>query len=88
MEGATGWEEFWKITFPMLMPITLVCVVYTIIDSFTYYDNPVMKQIQEQFKALEFGHASAMSLIFCIIILVIVVAITKTVFRSVSDKAE
>lgn len=88
MEGATGWEEFWKITFPMLMPITLVCVVYTIIDSFTYYDNPVMQQIQEQFKALEFGHASAMSLIFCIIILVIVVAITKTVFRSVSDKAE
>ncbi|MDP4118349.1 MAG: sugar ABC transporter permease [Bacillota bacterium] len=88
MEGATAWEEFWKITFPMLMPITLVCVIYTIIDSFTYYDNPVMLQIKDSFKALEFGHASAMSIIFCIIIFVLVVLVTKTVFRSVSDKVE
>ncbi len=88
MEGATGWEEFWKITFPMLMPITLVCVVYTIIDSFTYYDNPVMMQIKNYISELEFGQASAMSLVFCLIIFVIVVVITKTIFRSVSDKVE
>ena len=88
MEGATGWEEFWKITFPMLMPITLVCVVYTIIDSFTYYDNPVMRQISTYISNLEFGQAAAMSMVFCIIIFVIVVAITKTIFRSVSDQAE
>lgn len=88
MEGATGWEEFWKITFPMLMPITLVCVVYTIIDSFTYYDNPVMRQISSYIIDLSFGQAAAMSMVFCIIIFVIVVAITKTVFRNVSDQAE
>ncbi len=88
MEGATGWEEFWKITFPMLMPITLVCVVYTIIDSFTYYDNPVMKQISKYIDGLEFGQAAAMSMVFCIIIFIIVVTITKTIFRNVSDQVE
>ena len=88
MEGATGWEEFWKITFPMLMPITLVCTIYTIIDSFTYYDNPVMRHIKNEFNSLEFGHASAMSLVFCLIIFVIVIVVTKTIFKSVSDKVE
>jgi len=88
MEGATGWEEFWKITFPMLMPITLVCVVYTIIDSFTYYDNPVMRQISNYISDLSFGQAAAMSIVFCLIIFVIVVLITKTIFRNVSDQAE
>ncbi len=89
MEGATKWEEFWKITFPMLMPITLVCVVYTIIDSFTYFDNPVMMQIQKEFnKPGQLGHASAMSLVFCLIIFIIVVAVTKTIFKNVSDQVE
>lgn len=88
MEGATGWEEFWKITFPMLMPITLVCVIYTIIDSFTYYDNPVMAQIKTYISQLEFGQSAAMSLVFCLIIFVIVAVVTKTIFGSVSDKAE
>lgn len=31
MEGATKWEEFWKITFPMVTPVLLVSVIYTII---------------------------------------------------------
>lgn len=35
IEGATKWESFWKITFPMLSPITLLCLVFTIVDTFT-----------------------------------------------------
>ena len=35
IEGATPWEAFWKITFPCLSPITLVCLIYTIVDTFT-----------------------------------------------------
>ncbi len=88
MEGATGWEEFWKITFPMLMPITLVCVIYTIIDSFTYYDNPVMMQIKEYFMTQDYGISAAMSVVFCIIVFIVVALVTKTIFRNVSDKAE
>ena len=32
IEGATKWETFWKMTFPMLSPITFLCVVYSMID--------------------------------------------------------
>ena len=35
--------EFWKITFPMLTPMILVNIVYTIIDSFT---NPKYEVLQ------------------------------------------
>lgn len=45
MEGATKWEEFWKITFPMVTPVLLVSVIYTIIDSFTANGNVMMAYI-------------------------------------------
>jgi len=35
MEGATQYEMFWKITFPMVSPMLLTCAVYTIVDSYT-----------------------------------------------------
>lgn len=44
IEGATMWEEFWFITFPMLGNITLLVLVYTFIDFFTALDNPVIDQ--------------------------------------------
>lgn len=42
IEGATAWETFWKITFPMISPMILVNTIYTIIDSFTSKSNVVM----------------------------------------------
>ncbi len=45
VEGATGWETFWKITFPMISPMILVNLVYTIIDSFTTKSNVMMSFI-------------------------------------------
>ncbi len=47
MDGATGWETFWKITFPMLSPMILVNAFYTIIDSFTAESNEVMIAIMD-----------------------------------------
>lgn len=35
VEGATAWEMFWKITLPMVSPMLLVNVFYTIIDYLT-----------------------------------------------------
>lgn len=35
MEGATQYEMFWKITFPMVSPMLLTTAVYTIVDSYT-----------------------------------------------------
>lgn len=47
IEGATTWEEFWFVTFPMLGNVTFLVLVYTIVDLFTAYDNPIMKQAYE-----------------------------------------
>ena len=45
IDGATAWESFWTITFPMLSPMILVNAFYTIIDSFTAESNEVMQAI-------------------------------------------
>ena len=45
IDGATTWETFWKITFPMISPMILVNAVYTVIDSFTSASNQVMKYV-------------------------------------------
>ena len=45
IDGASAWETFWKITFPMISPMILVNGIYTIIDSFTRNNNEVMKYI-------------------------------------------
>ncbi|MBR6223955.1 MAG: sugar ABC transporter permease [Lachnospiraceae bacterium] len=34
IEGATAYETFWKVTFPMVMPHIITVVVYTVVDSF------------------------------------------------------
>ncbi|MBN2658982.1 MAG: sugar ABC transporter permease [Spirochaetales bacterium] len=62
MEGATGWESFWKITFPMLVPIFLANAVYTIIDSFTAFNNPIMELVKTTaFGRSSYGLGSAMA---------------------------
>ena len=70
IEGATGWETFWKITFPMISPMILVNAVYTIIDSFTRVSNPAMVYIEG------FGGAPsqsiAMSWIYFLLVVVII----------------
>ena len=38
IEGATGYETFWKVTFPMVSPLIITNVVYTIVDSFVDSD--------------------------------------------------
>lgn len=45
IDGASGWETFWKVTFPMISPMILVNAIYTIIDSFTRTSNPVMNYV-------------------------------------------
>ncbi|MHB8963117.1 MAG: carbohydrate ABC transporter permease [Saccharofermentanales bacterium] len=72
VEGATSWEKFWKITFPMLTPILLTGAVYTVVDSFTYYGNNIMlKSIQPAFDNFNYSYASAMSIIYSIMVLLV-----------------
>jgi ABC-type sugar transport system permease subunit len=72
IEGATSWENFWKITFPMISPMILVVVVYSIIDFMVRTDGEVMDMVQESVTSFgEFGYGSAIALIYFSVIAVI-----------------
>ena len=78
IDGATGWETFWKITFPMISPMILVNAVYTIIDSFTTESNKVMSYIQtapSNIPANGTEIATAMSWMYFLIVVVILAAV-------------
>lgn len=72
IEGANAWESFWKITFPVLSPTSLLVAIYTIIDSFVDVSNPVMSRILERFDALYYGIASASAVIYFIVIMLVI----------------
>jgi ABC-type sugar transport system permease subunit len=84
IEGATGWENFWKITFPMVSPLILVNTVYTVIDTLTNSSNSVMELIQNiAFSQNNYGFSAAMSWIYFISVMVVVLIITGIISRSV-----
>ena len=45
MEGATQYEMFWKITFPMVTPMLLAAAVYTVVDSFLR--SPMLSMLEK-----------------------------------------
>lgn len=47
VEGATAWEKFWFVTFPMMSQVFLVTVAYTVIDIMTTSTNAVIGQTNE-----------------------------------------
>lgn len=64
MEGATAWEFFWKITFPMISPMILANLVYTVIDAFVSTDNGVMQYFLQMQGIGEYGFSAAMAWIY------------------------
>lgn len=69
IEGASGWETFWKITFPMISPLILVNIVYTVVDFFTSYLNSTLNYItNEAFGSFHYGYASALSWLYFLVI--------------------
>lgn len=70
-DGATWWEMFWKITLPMISPIILLSVVYTIIDSFTDAANPIVGYLNS-IRLSDFGYAAAIGWIYFIFIFAVI----------------
>lgn len=69
IEGATGWENFWKITFPMISPMILVNAVYTIVDIMGGLNNSLVTHIyQTSFVIGDYGYGSAMGWIYFLVI--------------------
>ena len=73
VEGATSWEVFWKISFPMISPLILVNLIYTVIDMFLKADNAAVSLINGALEnASEYALASAFSWIYLLVVLVFV----------------
>ncbi len=78
IDGATTWETFWKITFPMISPMILVNAIYTVIDSFTSSSNKVMTYIGSVYEGVTTTGGDVLAtamywIYFSIVILIIAV---------------
>ena len=94
IEGATQYEIFWKITFPMVSPLMLTAGVYTVVDSFLRSDllrlmNPYstggdMSTVVGLGALTRDGIYSAMSILFVLVSLatltIVLLALRKLVF--------
>ncbi len=83
VDGATEWENFWKITLPLVSPIILLNFVYTMIDSFTDSSNKIMSDIEHCFSngALARGASMgwfyfAFTFLVCVIVLAVMSRLT------------
>lgn len=82
IEGSTGYEAFWKITFPMIGPLILTNLVYTIIDSFIS-DQTSRMVVDTAFKSFNFGLSAAMSWMYFAIIALLLWITTALISRKV-----
>jgi len=93
IDGASRWQEFWKITLPLLTPAILFNLVFGIIMTFQSFTNVyvatnggplnstlfyVVYLYRKAFEHLSMGYASAMAWI----LLLIVLACTLIIFRT------
>lgn len=88
LDGAVGWNRLWRITIPLLSPTILFATIIGIIGSLQVFELPllmtnggpgdssrtVVMVIQEEaFSNLQFGYASAISVILFICIMLLTI---------------
>jgi ABC-type sugar transport system permease subunit len=86
IDGATGWQSFWKITLPMLKPTILVALLFRTIDAVRMFDLPrvltnggpgvstetlVLYSYNTLFTSLNFGYGSALAVTSFLLVLLI-----------------
>lgn len=85
VDGASPWQRFWRVTFPLLRPVTLFVLVTGVITAFQVFtlvyiltgggplhatDVIVYRIYQMAWQFLEFGGASAFSLLLFVLLFV------------------
>ena len=81
IEGATGYETFWKVTVAMVSPMLFTCTIYTLADLFMRSD--VVELVYTiGFKQSRHGMAAAMSCVF-VLMNVLVITIAALLIRKV-----
>lgn len=78
IEGATGYETFWKVTFPMVMPHIITNIVYTIVERFAESDV-IELAYTTCFKEFNYGLSSVFSIVSTLITLIILVVVVALI---------
>jgi ABC-type sugar transport system permease subunit len=83
IEGATSYETFWKITIPMVSPLIVTNVVYTVVD--TYTSAEVVETARLTYvREMNIGASSAMSissaLLVCLVLFMVCWVISRFIF--------
>ncbi len=86
VDGASGWQAFWRITLPLLLPVIIIGILIRLMDAFKLFDiiyqltgggpGSVTETIAyytylQGFKFFSLGYTAAMSVIQLIVIIVV-----------------
>ena len=89
VDSATEWEMFWKITLPMISPVILLNIIYTIIDSFTDASNPIVDYVLNiGFKKSQFEYSAAISWIYFVFVLIVCIIVYFAMKNKVYDTSK
>ena len=84
MDGATGWENFWKITLPLISPMILVNAVYTVVDQLSGMSNDIVSRMyQVAMKDLQYTTSAAMGVLYFAIVITILIVVMLIISRFV-----
>lgn len=76
IDGATGWEAFWKITLPHMRPIILLNTIYTIVEMGAAADDPTNLKVIASIRdiARPYSYAAVLSWIyaFCLLLMILI----------------
>lgn len=82
VEGASGWQSFWMITLPIMSPIILANVVYSIVDSFLAANNELVVYIRATaFGGAGFGIGTAMGVMYFAAVSVVLAVVVGIMSR-------
>ncbi|MBE7092798.1 MAG: sugar ABC transporter permease [Clostridiales bacterium] len=83
VEGATGWENFWKITFPMISPMILVNTVYILIENLCSMSNPMLTYLYSNNATTKTVDLMAMSWMYFLLTSLIIAAVAGIISKLV-----
>lgn len=73
IEGCTKWESFWKITFPLISPLLIVNIIYSVIDFFMKTDSEINNKIRDAMVInMDYGFSSAMAWIYFVLVIALI----------------
>ncbi len=82
IDGASAWQQFWKITLPYLRPMILIMTVYTVVDLAAMTSTPMYSLIETNVTNIErpYSYSAALSWVLALVVLLLL-AIVLLILR-------